>query len=263
MSILIRIDGGIARLTLNRPDRLNALTMAMLEKIGATLRRWSTDPAVRCVVLAGAGRGFCAGHDLSDSGKDGRDEPMRPDEAAAILSLHGEIPVLLRRMPKPTLACIRGPVAGSGIVMASACDLRIASHSARFKLAFASAGRCGDPGGSYLLTQLLGAARARELFLLDEPVDAERALAIGLIAKLVEDDALDETCTALASRLANGPTSAFAAMKRNLNAAADIGFEESMAAEANANATISLLSHDAGEAAKAFMERRQPRFLGR
>lgn len=263
MSILTRIDGGVARLTLNRPDRLNALTLPMLDAIGETLRRWSIDPAIRCVVLTGAGRGFCAGYDLSGDGKPAGDAPMHPDEAAARLSLHGEIPVLLRRMPKPTIASIRGPVAGSGIVMAAACDLRIASHTARFKLAFASAGRCGDPGGSFLLTRLLGGARARELYLLDEPVSAERALEIGLIARLVEDEALDEACDALASQLASGPTSAFAAMKRNLNAADDIGFEESMAAEAAANATLSLQSHDAAEAARAFLERRPPRFIGR
>ena len=126
MSIATRIEGGVARLTLNRPDRLNALTMAMLDEVAETLRHWSIDPAIRCVVLTGAGRGFCAGYDLSGSDEPARDTPIQADEAAARMALHGEIPVLLRRMPKPTLASIRGPAAGSGIVMAAACGLRLA-----------------------------------------------------------------------------------------------------------------------------------------
>jgi 2-(1,2-epoxy-1,2-dihydrophenyl)acetyl-CoA isomerase len=262
MSILTRIEQGIGTLTLNRPDRLNAVTDAMLDEIALTLRGWSIDPAVRCVVMAGAGRGFCAGHDLSGDGKEERTEAMRADEAAARMMLYAEIPLLLHRMPKPTIACIRGPVAGSGLVMAAACDLRIASRTAKFKLAFASAGRCGDPGGSFFLTRLLGAAKAREMFLLDEPLDGAGALAAGLVTRLAADEALESDCAALAARLANGPTAAFAAMKRNLNAAAAGTLDETMAQEAVANAQISLSSHDAREAGQAFMDRRPPRFLG-
>jgi len=238
------------------------VTESMLDGVASTLRGWSIDPMVRCVVLAGAGRGFCAGYDLSGDGKEERAEPMRPEEAAARMSLHAEIPLLLHRMPKPTIACIRGPVAGSGLVMAAACDLRVVSRTAKFKLAFASAGRCGDPGGSYLLTRLLGSGRAREMFLLDEPMTGEEALAAGLVTHLVDDDALDARCTALAAKLASGPTAAFAAMKRNLNAAAVGSLEETMAQEAIANAQISLMSHDATEAANAFHERRAARYLG-
>ena len=262
MSILTRIEQSIGTLTLNRPDRLNAVTDAMLDEIALTLRGWSIDPAVRCVVMAGAGRGFCAGHDLSGGGKEERTEAMRPDEAAARMMLYAEIPLLLHRMPKPTIACIRGAVAGSGLVMAAACDLRIASRTAKFKLAFASAGRCGDPGGSFFLTRLLGAAKAREMFLLDEPLDGAGALAAGLVTRLAEDEALESDCAELAAKLANGPTAAFAAMKRNLNAAAAGTLDETMAQEAVANAQISLSSHDAREAGQAFMDRRPPRFLG-
>lgn len=262
MSIMVTVGEGVAILTLNRPDRLNAVTEAMLDEAAAALRAWSVDPAVRCVVLAGAGRGFCAGYDLSGDHKEERTSPMRSDEAAARMSVHAEIPLLLHRMPKPTIARIRGPVAGSGVVMAAACDLRIASVTTKFKLAFASAGRCGDPGGSYLLTRLIGGARAREMFLLDEPMTGEQALAAGLVNRLVQDEQLDGACDALARKLADGPTAAFAAMKRNLNAAAACGLEETMAQEAVANAQISLMSHDAPEAARAFVERRPPRFLG-
>jgi len=262
MSILVETRAGVAWLTMSRPDRLNALTPAMLDQLLEALRSASVDPEVRCVVLRGVGRGFCAGYDLS-GGEDDRagGREWRIDEAAAQMMLHAQIPMLLRRMPKPTVAAIRGPAAGSGVVLAAACDLRIASTTAKFKLAFASAGRCGDPGGSFLITRLIGSAHARRLFLLDEPVGAEQALALGLVGDLVEDDRFDEAVTALAERLASGPTGAYAAMKRNLNAAETAALEETMAAEATANAHASL-SHDGKEAALAFMEKRPPRFRG-
>lgn len=260
MTLLNTVRDGVATLTLNRPERLNALTTALIEELLEALRAHSVDPGVRCVVLAGAGRGFCAGYDLGGDGE-GPAREWRPDEAAAQLMLHAQIPVLLRRMPKPTIAAIRGPAAGSGIVLAAACDLRIASRTARFKLAFASAGRCGDPGGSYLLTQLLGPAQARGLFLLDETIDAERAQALGLVTRLVDDEALDGETEALALKFARGPTAAFAAMKRNLNAAETGSLEETMAMEATANAQLSL-SHDGKEAARAFVEKRPPEFRG-
>lgn len=259
MTVLVDIHDGVARLTLARPERLNALTSAMLDDLLGALRRVSIDPKVRCVLLTGAGRGFCAGHDLSEGGEGDREPTL--DEAAAQMMLQAQIPILLRRMPKPTIAAIAGPAAGSGFVFAAACDLRIAGRSARFKLAFASAGRCGDPGGAFLLTRLVGSARARELFLLDPLIDAERAVAIGIVSEVVEDEALADHCTQLAMRLAEGPTGAFAAMKRNLNAAESCAFEEVMAAEGAANAQASL-AHDGKEAARAFIEKRPPRFRG-
>jgi 2-(1,2-epoxy-1,2-dihydrophenyl)acetyl-CoA isomerase len=260
MTLDVTTKDGVATLTLNRPERLNALTPVMVEDLLNALSGISIDPQARCVVLAGAGRGFCAGFDLSGDGEEpGRE--WRPDDAAARMMLHAQIPILLRRMPKPTIAAIRGPAAGSGMLLAAACDLRIASRTARFKLAFATVGRCGDPGGSYLLIQLLGSARAREMFMLDEPIDAERALALGLVGRLVDDDLLEQETTALASRLASGPTAAFASIKRNLNAAETGALEETMAMEAAANAQLSL-SHDGKEAARAFMEKRPPAFRG-
>lgn len=250
---------GVRMLTLDRPDRLNALTQALLADLIAALDEAAIDPAVRCLVLTGAGRGFCAGYDLA-----GDDEPagdIRPDAVAAIMLRDSRAPVLLRRMAKPTIAAVRGPAAGSGLILAAACDLRVAARSAVFKLAFASAGRCGDPGGAYLLTRLLGSAGARELFLLDEKIDADRALAIGLVSRVVEEDAFDAEVVALARRLADGPTGAYGSIKRNLNAAETLAFEESIAAEAQANA-IASLSHDGREAGLAFVERRPPVFRG-
>ena len=261
MTVLADIADGVARLTLHRPDRLNALTPAMLDALLERLQAASVDPEIRCVVLTGSGRGFCAGYDLSGSEETDPGREWRPDEAAAQMMLHAQIPMLLRRMPKPVIAALRGPVAGSGAVLAAACDLRIASRTTKFKLAFASAGRCGDPGGSFLLTQLIGSARAREAYLLDEPINAERALDIGLVNRVVDDESLETESHALARRLAKGPTGAYAAMKRNLNAAETGSFEETMAAEATANAHASL-SHDGKEAAQAFLEKRPPDFRG-
>ncbi|KQX17611.1 MULTISPECIES: enoyl-CoA hydratase-related protein [unclassified Sphingomonas] len=248
---------GVRTLTLDRPARLNALTQALLAELIAALDAAAVDPAVRCLVLTGAGRGFCAGYDLGDKPA----EEPRADEVAAIMLRDSRALTLLRHMGKPTIAAIGGPAAGSGLLLAAACDLRIASEGAVFKLAFASAGRCGDPGGAYLLTHLLGPARARELFLLDEKIDAGRALSIGLVTRVVGDKALDAEVAALARRLASGPTGAYAAIKRNLNAAEALGFEESIAAEAPGNARASL-SHDGREAGLAFAERRPPVFRG-
>lgn len=258
---MLRIaDGeGVRTLTLDRPERLNALTATLLADLIAALEDAAIDPAVRCLVLAGAGRGFCAGYDLGGDDKPA-DEP-RPDHVAAIMLRDSRALSLLRQMGRPTIAAVRGPAAGSGLLLAAACDLRIAAESAVFKLAFASAGRCGDPGGSYLLSRLLGPARARELYLLDEKIDAARALAIGLVTRVVTDDALDAEVAALAHQLAQGPTGAYAAIKRNLNAAETLAFEESIAAEAPGNARASL-SHDGREAGLAFVERRPPVFRG-
>ncbi|MDD3798122.1 MAG: enoyl-CoA hydratase [Novosphingobium sp.] len=261
MTVLLEQADGVAKLTLNRPGTLNALTVPMLDQLVETLQALATDGKVRCVLLTGAGRGFCAGYDLSGTDVPEHMRDPLPEESAAHMMIHSQIPSLLRRMPKPTIAAIRGPAAGSGLLLAAACDLRLASTTARFKLAFASAGRCGDPGGSFLLTQLVGSGKARELYLLDEKFDADAALAMGLVNRVIADESLDAEAEAMACKLAQGPTAAFAAMKRNLNNAETSSFEETMALEATANAQLSK-SHDGQEAARAFMEKRPPQFRG-
>jgi 2-(1,2-epoxy-1,2-dihydrophenyl)acetyl-CoA isomerase len=261
---------GVRTLTLNRPERLNALTPTLVRKLHEALSDCARDPGVRVVVLAGAGRGFCAGHDLS--GGDAEPDPLaarwsnepiwwEPEQLAARMRAESDSAILLHRMSKPTIASIRGASAGTGLLLAAACDLRIASTTAVFKTAFASAGRCGDPGGSYLLTHLVGPARARQMFLLDEKIGAEQALAFGLVTKVVADDLLEAETRALAARLANGPGLAYAGVKRNLNSAATASFEETVTLEATINARASL-SHDAKEAGRAFLEKRPPRFRG-
>jgi 2-(1,2-epoxy-1,2-dihydrophenyl)acetyl-CoA isomerase len=169
--------------------------------------------------------------------------------------------VLLHRMTKPTIASIRGPAAGSGLVLAAACDLRIASETAVLRTAFASAGRCGDPGGTYLITKLVGPAKAREMYLMDPKLNAAEALAMGLVTKVVPDDQLEAETKAIAQRFAEGPGLAYAGIKRNLNAAETGSLEETMAMEGTTNVTASL-SHDGKEAGRAFLEKRKPVFRG-
>lgn len=269
---MLRIDdtGSVRTLTLDRPERLNTLTPALARTLHAALVDCTRDPGVRAVVLTGAGRGFCAGFDLSGGGEkpdalaerwSGDPVWWEPEQLAARMMEDAQIPILLHRMPKPTIAAVRGPAAGTGLVLAAACDLRIASDTAVFKTAFASAGRCGDPGGSYLLTQLVGPARARELYLLDEKIGAAQALSMGLVSKVVADDQLEAEAAALAARFAQGPALAYAGIKRNLNAAETGTLEETLTIEGPANARASL-SHDGKEAGRAFLEKRPPRFRG-
>ena len=270
MSLLINHAGGVRTLTLNRPERLNTLTPSLAEDLRKALADSVRDPGVKVVVLTGAGRGFCAGFDLS--GGDAQPDQIAeqwsqdpiwwsPEQVANRMLDDAQIPTLLHRMPKPTIASMRGPVAGSGLVLAAACDLRIASETAVFKTAFASAGRCGDPGGSYLLTSLVGPAKARELFLLDVKISAQAAQGMGLVTRVVSDDQLEVETAALAAKFAAGPGLAYAGIKRNLNAAITGTLEDTMAIEGPANARASL-SHDGKEAARAFAEKRPPEFRG-
>ena len=187
---------GVLTITLNRPRRLNAFTARMHQLLLTALREAARDPGVKVIVVQGAGRGFCAGYDIAEGGKpaDGDAVAKRWADDPAWMSVEniaqrlredagggggGEIPYLLHTMPKVTIASVRGPAAGSGLCLAAACDLRIASDTAIFKTAFSSLGRCGDPGGSYYLSKLIGAPRTREFYLLDEKMDAAAALTVG------------------------------------------------------------------------------------
>jgi 2-(1,2-epoxy-1,2-dihydrophenyl)acetyl-CoA isomerase len=269
---MLRIEDadGYRTLTLDNPARLNALTTQTMTHLHHALLDCVRDPGVKAVVLTGAGRGFCAGFDLSggepeddEITKKWSQDPiwLEPEQVSARLLADAQVALLLHQMSKPTIAAVRGPAAGSGFVLASACDIRIASETAVFKTAFASAGRCGDPGGSYLLSKIVGPAKARELYLLDEKISAADALAMGLVSKVVPDGELETTVQALARKFAEGPGMAYAGIKRNMNAAEITSIEATMAIEAPANARASL-SHDGKEAGRAFMEKRKPNFRG-
>lgn len=263
-------EGAVRTITLDRPDSLNSLTQGMLHDLKEALVDSARDPGVRTIVLAGAGRGFCAGHDLSggDDFKDPMaeryaDDPvwMASEQLGWRLIDHAQIFILLHRMTKPTIASIRGPAAGSGFVLATACDLRIVSETAVLRMAFANAARCGDPGAAYLLSHIVGSAKAREIFLLDPKLSAAETLAMGLASKVVSDGELEIETMAIAQRLAEGPALAYAGIKRNLNAAETASLEETIYAEAVSNVNASF-SRDGKEAAMAFVEKRKPVFRG-
>ncbi|MCB2062917.1 MAG: enoyl-CoA hydratase/isomerase family protein [Novosphingobium sp.] len=267
--ILVSNEGGVMTVTLNRPDRLNTLTWPMVAQLEELVSEANRDPGVKVFVLAGAGRGFCAGHDLSAMG-DGdelsdkwKDNPIwwEPEQVGARMLDDSQIFVSLFRMNKPTMAVMRGPAAGSGLALATACDLRIVSETAFFKTSYANAGRCGEPGSAYLLQRLVGPAKAREFMLLDEKIDASTALAYGLANKVFPDDALDAEAAKIAAKFAAGPGMSYAGIKRNLNAAERLSFEDTVSTEAMQNARASM-SHDGKEAGLAFMEKRAPAFRG-
>lgn len=251
---------GVVTLTLNRPDRLNALSPDMLAQLSEALLRIAGDANVRALVLTGAGRGFCAGGDVKRMA-DGAIDYDAPD-AAAILRQKMEVARLLHELPQPTVAMVNGPAAGAGLALALACDLRLAGASARFVTGFARVGLPGDFGGSYFLTAALGPAKARELYLTGDAVDAATAERIGLVLRTVPDAMLAEQAQALARRLAAGPPLAYRYMKRNLDAARTQSLSSVLDLEAEHQAAASR-SADHREAARAFLDKRPPVFAGR
>jgi 2-(1,2-epoxy-1,2-dihydrophenyl)acetyl-CoA isomerase len=247
---------------MNRPERLNAMSPPMLEAMLEALPRLAADPRVGVVVLTGAGRAFCAGGDVKAMAEGREFGGVTLEEKAQALRARMETSRWLHEMPKPTIAMVRGAAAGAGLSLALACDLRVAGDSARFGTAFARVGYSGDFGGSYYLTRLVGTARARELYFTAEMVDAARALALGLVNRVVPDARLDEETLALAGRLARGPRIAYGYMKRNLNAAESGTLKELLDLEAWHHTRCGM-TEDHREATKAFVEKREPVFRGR
>ncbi len=233
--VLVQDMDGVRTIMLNRPHRLNALTPSMMTLLAETIRLSASDPQVGCVVLTGAGRGFCAGGDLKDGGERFSVNPElggRTEQGFDRLRGFYESSRLLHDMAKPTIALVNGPVAGAGIGLIGACDLRFASASATFLSAFDRIGAGGDFGATWFWTKILGTGRARELLLLGEKLTAAQALAIGVYTRLYDDDALLEATMAAARRLADGPRMGWRYMKANLNMAEDATFETALDHEA-------------------------------
>jgi len=263
--LLAELEGGVLTLTLNRPQARNAMSDAMNQALGRRLAAAELDPQVRCVVLTGAGPGFCAGGDVKGMAErnaaGGRQ--MSIDEAIhAQRVTQRETAGRLFKMPKPTLAALPGAAAGAGLSLALACDLRIMARTAFLTTAFARVGLAGDYGGTYFLTQLVGAAKARELYFLSERVTAEEALRLGLANWVVEPAELAAKTREIAARLAAGPAVCFRYMKENLNRAMGGEVDECLDLEATHH-VHSASTADHREAASAFVEKREPVFQGR
>ena len=256
------VTDGVAMLTMNRPDRLNALSGPMLTAMLEALQRLATSAEVGVVVLTGAGRGFCAGGDVKAMAESREAEGVTLEERAQALRARMEVSRWLHEMPKPTIAMVRGAAAGAGLSLALACDMRIASDSARFATAFARVGYSGDFGGSWFLTRLVGTAKARELYFTADIIDAPTGLRLGLVNRVVADTDLEKETRALAGRLARGPRVALRYMKRNMNAAESGTLGELLDLEAWHHSRTGL-TEDHREAARAFVEKREPAFKGR
>jgi 2-(1,2-epoxy-1,2-dihydrophenyl)acetyl-CoA isomerase len=257
--LLESTENGIATLTLNRPERLNALSPAMTAALKDALERLATDHSVGAIVIAGAGRGWCAGGDVKTMESRGEGQTFE-DRAEGLRRAH-QLPLLMRSIPKVIIGMINGPVAGAGLGLALACDLRIAGKSARFGTAFARIGYSGDYGGSWSLTRLVGTAKARELYFTADIIDADTAGNLGIVNRVVADDELHAETMALARRIADGPQVALGYMKRNLLAAETEPFQTVLDLEAEHQARCAF-TEDHKEAVAAFVEKRRPVFKG-
>ncbi len=263
--LLATLDDGVAVLTLNRPQARNAMSGEMTAALQKMLAQVELDPEVKCVVLTGAGKGFCAGGDVKGMASRGDGTVGQNTIDGAIhaqrinqRSTSGK----LFKMPKPTIASLPGAAAGAGLSLALACDMRIMASSAIMTTAFARVGFSGDYGGTYFMTQLVGSAKARELYYLSDRIDAEEALRLGLTNWVCEPEELMDKTMEIAKRVASGPTVAYRYMKENLNRAMSGEVDDCLDLEATHHVHCGQ-TEDHREAAKAFVEKRDPVFKGR
>jgi 2-(1,2-epoxy-1,2-dihydrophenyl)acetyl-CoA isomerase len=260
-TILFSIEGGVAKITLNRPAKLNSITAAMISDLRRALDEAESDDNVRALLLTGCGRGFCAGQDLAERAVlPGGD--TAPDLGESLAARYNPLILRLAKLPLPTVCAVGGVAAGAGANLALACDIVIAANSAVFVQAFAAVGLLPDCGGTWILPRIIGAARAKAVSMLAEKIPAQTAAEWGMIWRCVADGDLAKEADALAARLASGPTRGFALAKRALAASAVNSLEEQLALEAG-------LQREAGESADyregvaAFLAKRKPRFTGK
>lgn len=263
--LLATLDAGVLTLTLNRPDARNAMSRAMNQALQQQLAAAELDPAVKCIVLTGAGKGFCAGGDVKGmaAAGDGTVGALTIDEAIHRQRTNQRATAgKLFKMPKPTIAALPGAAAGAGLSLALACDLRIMASSAILTTAFARVGFSGDYGGSYFLTQLVGSAKARELYFLSDRVSADEALRLGLTNWVCAPEDLTARTREIALRLASGPSVAYRYMKENLNRAMAGEIDDCLDLEATHHIHCGQ-TEDHREATLAFVAKREPVFKGR
>jgi 2-(1,2-epoxy-1,2-dihydrophenyl)acetyl-CoA isomerase len=258
--LLVARADGVATLTLNRPDKLNAFTVELHRALAASLDAIAADATIRAVLLTGAGRGFCAGQDLAE-----RAATMAsgaPPGPSALETWYNPLIRRLRRLEKPVVCAVNGVAAGAGANVALACDIVLAARSASFIQSFARIGLVPDAGGTYVLPRLVGMARASALALLGEKLSAAQAAEWGLIWRVVEDAALMGEATALARHLAQQPTRALAFIKQALNASPANTLDQQLDVERDLQKEAAA-TEDFREGMAAFLEKRAPRFVGR
>jgi 2-(1,2-epoxy-1,2-dihydrophenyl)acetyl-CoA isomerase len=261
------VDDGVAVITMNRPDRRNALSVAMMSALGAVLAQVETDDAVGSVVLTGAGGAFCAGGDVksmaasADRSGDGDGRSLDAVIHRQRLSQRATSGRLWS-MPKPTIAAIGGPAAGAGLSLALACDLRYAVPGAVLTTAFARVAFAGDYGGTWFLTRLVGSGKAKELYYFSERLSAEDAERLGIVNAVFPAADFEREVMARARRLAEGPSIAYRYMKENLNRAVTGELGDCMDLEVTHHLHTAL-TEDHREATRAFVDKREPRFHGR
>jgi 2-(1,2-epoxy-1,2-dihydrophenyl)acetyl-CoA isomerase len=254
--IQVVVSDGVATITLDRADALNALTIPMKEALLAALRDLGAAADVRAIILTGAGRAFCAGQDLRE-----RLQPGAPSLGEELRERYNPIVRAIRAVPQPVVGAINGVAAGAGASLAFACDLRVASDAASFVLAFGRIGLIPDSGATWTLPRLVGLAKASEMALLNEPVSAAEALRIGLVSKIVAGESLMDEARAVAARLAAGAPAANAATKRLLERGLASDLEAALAAETEAQDRLGAAA-DHAEGIAAFLEKRPPQFRG-
>jgi 2-(1,2-epoxy-1,2-dihydrophenyl)acetyl-CoA isomerase len=260
MSLSVRRDGAATWITLDRPDALNALDGPVKEALAGALAAAADDPGVRAVALTGSGRAFCVGQDLREL-EDGYREGRAADFAAELERYYAPICRLLAEMPKPTVAVVNGVAAGAGVSLALACDLRLASSAARWRLAFSGIGLVPDAGSTWHLPRLVGLSRAMEMALLGDWVDADQALQFGLVNRVWPAEDLQREAEAALSALAAGPTLAFGRTKALFRGHLGTDLAGALAGEAEAQ-VASGQTKDHLEGVTAFLEKRPPTFQG-
>ena len=260
--LLVEVTDGVATLTMNRPERRNALTPTMLEALAESLAKAEAYHSIRCVVITGAGGAFCAGGDVKAMAEgSGGDVPFDARVHQQRLNQRA-VSGRLFEMPKPTIAAITGAAAGAGLGIALACDLRYATPNLVMTTAFAKVGLAGDYGTTWFLTRLVGPSRAKEMFFFSKRIDAERAETLGLVNDILPEEGFAEAVAERARALASGPAVAYRYMKENLNRAVHGEWGECLDMEA-AHHLRTGLTEDHREAARAFVEKRDPNFGGR
>lgn len=260
--LLCTVRDHVATISFNRPERRNALGDIVTPALRSILLILEADQDVRAIVLTGVGKAFCAGGDVKGMGA-GRDTDSRTvDEKIRHLQhrQHG-LTLRLHELPKPTIAALPGAAAGAGMSIALACDIRIGAESAFFAPGFGTIGLSGDYGGSWLLTQLVGPARAKEIYFSGRRVAAEEALSLGMLNRVVPDGELGERAAELARQIANGPPLAIRYMKQNINRATEADFRTCLDWEADRQVRTARIE-DHREAVRAFIDKRPPEFRG-